>query len=51
MVLEINYSPGFRESEKGAGMDIPQSFLTYAANLVRGKWYEDRLSHGSFGIH
>jgi glutathione synthase/RimK-type ligase-like ATP-grasp enzyme len=37
MVLEINYSPGFRELEKVVGMDIAESILTSAATLVRGK--------------
>lgn len=36
MVLEVNYSPGFRELEKVAGMDIAESILDYAVNLVRG---------------
>jgi ribosomal protein S6--L-glutamate ligase len=35
MVLEVNYSPGFRELEKVARMDIAESILTYAVNLVR----------------
>ena len=35
MVLEVNYSPGFRELEKVAGMDIAESILNYALNLVR----------------
>lgn len=37
MVLEVNYSPGFRELEKVVGMDVAESILTYAVNLVRGK--------------
>jgi ribosomal protein S6--L-glutamate ligase len=37
MVLEINYSPGFRELEKVAGMDITESTLTSAVSLVRGE--------------
>jgi ribosomal protein S6--L-glutamate ligase len=37
VVLEVNYSPGFRELEKVARMDIARSILTYAINLVRRK--------------
>jgi ribosomal protein S6--L-glutamate ligase len=37
MVLEVNYSPGFRELEKVAGTDIAESILTYAIKLVRGE--------------
>jgi len=37
MVLEVNYSPGFRELEKVARMDIAESILKYAVTLVRGE--------------
>lgn len=37
MVLEVNYSPGFRELEKVAGTDIAGSILTYAIKMVRGE--------------
>jgi ribosomal protein S6--L-glutamate ligase len=37
MVLEVNYSPGFRELEKVAGTDIAESILTYAIKMVRGE--------------
>jgi glutathione synthase/RimK-type ligase-like ATP-grasp enzyme len=36
MVLEVNYSPGFRELEKVARMDVAESILTYAVNMVKG---------------
>ncbi len=37
MVLEVNYSPGFRELEKVARRDIAESILNYAVTLVRGE--------------
>jgi len=37
MVLEVNYSPGFRELEKVARMDIAESILNYAVNMVKGE--------------
>jgi ribosomal protein S6--L-glutamate ligase len=36
MVLEVNYSPGFRELEKVARMDVAECILTYAVNMVKG---------------
>ena len=35
MVLKVNYSPGFRELEKVARMDIAESILKYAVTRVR----------------
>jgi ribosomal protein S6--L-glutamate ligase len=37
MVLEVNYSPGFRELEKVARMDIAEAILNYAIRMVRGE--------------
>jgi len=37
MVLEVNYSPGFRELEKVVRMDISESILNQAITLVRGE--------------
>jgi len=37
MVLEVNYSPGFRELEKVAGTDIAESILNYAVTVVKGE--------------
>ena len=37
MVLEVNYSPGFRELEKVAGTDIAESILRYAVTVVKGE--------------
>lgn len=36
MVLEVNYSPGFRELEKVARIDIAEAILNYAITMVRG---------------
>jgi ribosomal protein S6--L-glutamate ligase len=36
VVLEVNYSPGFRELEKVAGIDVAESILTYAIDVIRG---------------
>ncbi len=36
-VLEVNYSPGFRELEKVARMDIAEAILNYAITMVRGE--------------
>jgi len=37
MVLEVNYSPGFRELEKVARIDIAEAILNYAVTMVRGE--------------
>ena len=37
MVLEANYSPGFRELEKVVRVDIAASILNEAITLVRGE--------------
>lgn len=37
MVLEVNYSPGFRELEKVARIDIAETILNYAVTMVRGE--------------
>jgi ribosomal protein S6--L-glutamate ligase len=36
MVLEVNYSPGFRELEKVARIDIAEAILNYAVTMLRG---------------
>ena len=37
MVLEVNYSPGFRELEKVARIDIAGTILNYAVTMARGE--------------
>ena len=37
MVLEVNYSPGFRELEKVAQIDIAGAILNYAVTMVGGE--------------
>jgi ribosomal protein S6--L-glutamate ligase len=50
LVVDVNYSPGFKGLEGCTGDDVASRIIAFATS-PKGRVNENRVSHGSAGLH